>query len=171
MEKLLSQLVKNKGDIDVNEIMSFCEDILIYLDDDDDEFEMNQQFVGMQELFRGYVVSDWKGTNMKCKKYRYLNEIIARESVFFYNKCWKHRNEVQHDPVKQKERMVKWYEKEKERGKKSEYRQIRLYVEKSKLDANACNSDTIKRWIMNLKRIEKKVEKIPATDIRRFMIV
>ena len=67
--------------------------------------------------------------------------------------------------------MVKWYEKEKERGKTSEYRQLRLYVEKSKLDVNVCNSDTIKRWIMNLKRIEKKVEKIPAKDIRRFMIV
>ena len=67
--------------------------------------------------------------------------------------------------------MVKWHEKEKERGRLSECQQIRLFVEKSKIDTNTCNSDTIKRWIMNLKTIEKKVEKIPEDDFRRSMIV
>ena len=46
-----------------------------------------------------------------------------------------------------------------------------MCVEKCKLDIERCSSDTIKRWIMNMKTIEKKVEKIPAKDIRRHMIL
>ena len=67
--------------------------------------------------------------------------------------------------------MKRWYENEKERGRNSDSRQIRMYVEKNKLDVERCNSDTIRRWIMNMKTIEKKVETIPANDIRRYMIL
>ena len=67
--------------------------------------------------------------------------------------------------------MIRWYENEKEKGRWSPSRQIRMYVEKYKLDVERCNSDTIKRWIMNIRTIEKKVEKIPANDIRRYMIL
>jgi hypothetical protein len=49
--------------------------------------------------------------------------------------------------------------------------QIRLYVQKCRIDMERCSCDTLKRWIMNLKKIEKKVEKIPYNDIRRYMIV
>ena len=97
--------------------------------------------------------------------------IAAREYVCYYNRCWKYRNKIMHDPNKQKERMIKWYENEKERGRSSDSRQIRIYVEKHKLDVERCSSDTIRRWIMNMKTIEKKVEKIPANDIRRYMIL
>ena len=61
----------------------------------------------------------------------------------------------------------KWFKKEKRRAEMSEYRQIRLYVERCKIDLDRCNCDNIKRWIMNLKQIKKKVEKIPPNDIRR----
>ena len=172
IEKLLLEMLKNKGTIDANEIMSFCEDILVYLENDQEaEYETNQQHVGMTELFRGYVVKNWIGVDMNCKKYRCLNKIIARECVLFYNKCWKQRNQIMHDPIKQKERMKRWYEKEKERGRNSNYRQIRLHVEKHNLDVERCNSDTIRRWIMNMKTIEKKVEKIPANDIRGYLML
>ena len=76
-----------------------------------------------------------------------------------------------HDESKQKERMKRWCKKEKERGLRSNMRQICMHVDKCKIDENRCNSDTYKRWIMNLKAIEKKVEKIPENDIRRFMIL
>ena len=46
-----------------------------------------------------------------------------------------------------------------------------MYVEKYKLDTRTSSSDTYKRWIMNLKAIEMKVEKIPVNDIRRYMIM
>ena len=52
IEKLLLKMLKNKGVIDINEIMSFCEDILDYLEgDDEEEHETNQHLVEMIELF------------------------------------------------------------------------------------------------------------------------
>ena len=172
MEKLLLKLLKNKGKVNVNEIMLFCKDILLYLDsEDEDKYETNQYHVGMQELFRGYVVNDWTEVNFKTKKYRHLNAIIALECVSFYNRCWKHRIEILHDENKQKERMRTWYEREKEQGRNSNARQIRMYVEKYKFDTRTSSSDTYKRWSMNLKAIERKVEKIPMNDLRRYMIM
>ena len=132
---------------------------------------MTQHLLKITIVFRGNAVIDWKGANSKCIKHRKLNVIIVKECIKFYNKCWKHRNETHHDANKQKEKMIKWFEKEKRKAEESEHRQIRLHANKSKLDTNACQCDTIKRWIMNLKRIEKKVEKIPPNDIRRFMIM
>ena len=42
MEKLLLEMLKNRDDVEVNLIMSFCEDILQYLEDDiEDEYETN----------------------------------------------------------------------------------------------------------------------------------
>ena len=52
----------------LNEIMAFCEDILRCLEEEtEEEYETNQQFVGMKEAFRGHVVKDWQGTNLECK--------------------------------------------------------------------------------------------------------
>jgi len=172
MQKMLLALLKNREKVDVNEIMSFCEDILAYLENDQEvEYETNQQHVGMSELFRGFVVKNWMSTDMNDKKYRYLNMIIVRECVHFYGQCWKHRNEIMHDPVKQKERLIKWYESEKEEGSQSVSRQMRMYVDKCKLDVERCTSDTIRRWIMNKRTMKKKVEKMPANDVRRHLML
>ena len=103
---------------------------MVYLEnDEDDDYEINQQYAGMKELFRGYVVNDWMEVNLNTKKYRYLNMITARECVYFYNRCWKHRNEIMHDRNKQKERMMRWYKKEKERGMNSNMQQLQMHVE------------------------------------------
>ena len=68
IEKLLLELLRNRRDVNINEIMSFCEDILRYLEnEEDEEYETNQYFVGMKELFRGYIIVDWIGTNMYTK--------------------------------------------------------------------------------------------------------
>ena len=70
------------------EIMSFAKDILRYLEnEEDEEFEMNQQYAGMQELFRGYVVIDWEGTNFRNEKYEELNKIMIKRCVKYYDIC------------------------------------------------------------------------------------
>ena len=51
--------------------MSFIEDILRYVENEEkEEYKMNQQYLGIQNLFRGYIVTDWKRTNFKSVKYR-----------------------------------------------------------------------------------------------------
>ena len=68
--------------------MSFAKDILRYLEnEEDEEFEMNQQYAGMQELFRGYVVIDWEGTNFRNEKYEELNKIMIKRCVKYYDIC------------------------------------------------------------------------------------
>ena len=125
----------------------------------------------MKELFRGFVIINQVTTDFNCRKYKKLNKILAYRCVKYYNECWKDRNNIMHDENKQKERLKRWFEKEKSKAEKSEYRQLKTYVERCKIDVDRSNCETIKRWIMNLKHIERKVAKIPLNDIRRWMII
>jgi len=80
-------MLKQKGDINMNLIMSFCKDILRYLESkENEEYKTNQHFIRMKDLFRGYMIIDWEEINIQYKKYRYLNTIITKECVKFYNK-------------------------------------------------------------------------------------
>ena len=125
----------------------------------------------MAELFRGCVIKDWKNADVNCKEHKSLNKIVACRCVKCYNECWKDRNAIMHDENKQKIRLKRWYENEKREAEQSEHRQVKLYVQRCKIDVNQSNCETIKKWIRNLKQIEKKVKKIPLNDIRRWMIV
>ena len=123
-------MLKNKEEVEVSKIMSFCEDMLRHLKNEiEEEFETNQYHVRMTELFRGHIVVDWKEANFKCKKHKKLNKILVLHCAKFYNKCQKGRNEVLHDEQKQKEQMHRWFEKEKSKADQNEHRQIKLYAD------------------------------------------
>jgi len=171
--KLVIELARNKSEeIHVEEIMSFVEDILRYLENEqEEEYEMNQQYVGMRELFRGFVVIDWEGTNFGSRKYRKVNKIIVQRCVEYYYECWKHRNEEHHNEEKQRKKLLDWYEKVKQKAESCDDPQVRLFVEKKSLDVEKCRNETIKRWIFNLKEFEKRMEKTKKNDIRRYFEV
>ena len=64
-------MLKYKDDVEVNVILSFCEDIMRYLEGETkEECETNQHYVGMKELFRRHVVLDWFGNNFRYTKYK-----------------------------------------------------------------------------------------------------
>ena len=54
----MKELIKEKlEDMQVEVIFQMIKDILRYLENDDsEEYEINQEIIGMQNLFRGYVV-------------------------------------------------------------------------------------------------------------------
>ena len=114
---------------------------------------------------------DWLNADVKCKDHKRLNKILAYRCAKFYYECWVDRNNAMHNSDKQKERLKKWFEKEKSKAEQSEYRQLKLCVERCKLDVNRSDYETITKWIMNLKCIERKVNKIPPNDVRRWLIV
>ena len=63
IKEIVIELARNKPkEVHIEEIMSFVEDTLRCLEneeeEEDEEHEINQQHVGMQELFRGCVVID-----------------------------------------------------------------------------------------------------------------
>ena len=96
---MLKELCDNwPENIDEEEILLFIEDILRYLEDDsDDEYKTNQEILGMKNIFRGYVVKVWKGTNFAQNKYRKLNRIVVRLSIQYYYKYWIERNKIYHN--------------------------------------------------------------------------
>ena len=109
-------------------------------------------------------------TNAHEGKYRTLNKIVVRKCVEFYVECWKHRNEVYHDNDKQKERLRNWVIKEKESAVRSENAQVREYVRKFAINEEQSEVDKMKKWILNLKKLKTKVEKVPRGDIRKHML-
>ena len=102
-------------------------------------------------------------------KFRVLNAIVVRKCVEFCMKYWKHRNEAYHDAEKQKLRITQQFLNEKERAENSEMMQLKEYTMKSKIDIDRCSAETMKIWIKNLKIIEKKIQKVPRNDIRRYL--
>ena len=108
---------------------------------------------------------------MSSNKYRKLNKIIVRKCMEFYGKCWKHRNEAYHDAERQKERIKKWFLKEREKAVNSDMQQVRNYVRKFEINEERSDVEKLKKWIMNLKKLERRIEKVLKNDIRRYMIV
>ena len=97
----------NQEEVSIDEIFSIIEDILNFIEDDNDnEYETNQYMVGMANLFRGYTVKVWKGVKFHKDKYRKLNKILTKYFIMYYTKCWKDRNDHLHNEEKQKERVI-----------------------------------------------------------------
>ena len=71
VKDLAATLVKNKPeDVNVEIAMSFAEGIMRYAEnEEEEEYETNQQCVGMKELFRGHVAIDWEGANLNTIKH------------------------------------------------------------------------------------------------------
>ena len=58
--------------------------------------------IGMNHLFRGFSIKEWKGAQEDNKNYTNLNRIVNRHYMTHYCKCWKDRNEKLHDEAMQK---------------------------------------------------------------------
>ena len=124
----------------------------------------------MSELFRGHVVKLWFDTDMRSDVHRSLNKIVVRKCVEFYYKCWKHRNEAHHDAEKQKIRIRKWLVNKREMARNSVNLQVREHAKKFEIDEENSDIEKMKKWILNLKKMKTKVEKVPRMDIRNYML-
>jgi len=167
---LMETLLKKKStDVNDDEIISFVEDIMKFIrNDDEGEYSTNQQYIGMKELFRGYIVQVWQGVEFNNVKYHELNRIVVRKCVEYYVKCWKERNEENRNEPKQRDRMKKWYANTIEMIKASNDGELQKYADKHQINIDQSNTETIRKWILNLKSFKRKLEKIPKNDIRRY---
>ena len=92
--------MKNKGDqVTEREVDKMIKDIRNFLVGRE-EFLTNQQYIGFEAIFQGYLLKDQFGYNFSLSKYNECNKIIARLSIKFYIKCQKHQNEVNNDSIK-----------------------------------------------------------------------
>ena len=151
--------------------MSFVEDIMKYVRNEEGEYKTNQQYVGMKELFRGHVVRDWEGADHNEMKHRQLNKIVVKKCVEYYAACWKERNIEHHDEEKQRNRVLKWHANMMNKVENSVEEQLRKYVQQHPIEVDKCKTESIRRWINNVKEFERRMERTPKDDIRRYFMV
>ena len=107
IKETASKLIKNKHTTaDVEVILEIIEGIVKYFKSADEEHDATQQCIGCKELFRGFAVKDWKGSNFNCTKCASIEKILVKKAVLFYNQCWKNRNKEYHNAEKQKDRLI-----------------------------------------------------------------
>ena len=99
IKTLLKELTaKCLSTIELDEVLSFMEDILRYLEEDESkEYETNQELLRIQNVFRGYITKVWTGANFSQDKYHKLNKIAVRLCMMHYYKCQIDRNKSYHD--------------------------------------------------------------------------
>jgi len=167
---LMETLMKKKSnEVDEDEIISFVEDIMKFIrNNEDGDYKTNQQYIGMKELFRGYIVQVWNGVQLNSVKYHELNRIVVRKCVEYYVKCWKERNEESRNEIKQRERVIRWYKNTLDMVGTSSDAELRKYVDKHHINIEQSNTESIRKWILNIKVFKRKLEAIPKNDIRRY---
>ena len=79
-------------------------------------------------MFCRYILRDWYRTNFAINKYKECNRILTKLCIEYYNKYWKHRNLALHNEVKQRERIVEWYLKEKRNALESKFLQVKAFT-------------------------------------------
>ena len=78
------------GKIKIGDVIwrqDIVDDIENFLNGNDRRKKM-QRVLGVNMIFRGFIVKDWHGDNRNCKKYLELNKKLVKLSVACYWKCW-----------------------------------------------------------------------------------
>ena len=167
---LLQELFKNReSTVTHEEIFDIIEDILVYLDKEDEEnYTTNQHMIGMHQLFRGYMVKVWKGVNFSDDKYKVMNKILIRHCVKYYKTCWDHRNEEYHNETTQRRRIIQQYHNIKNHVENNAPMQVKTFVSRNKIQVDRSKTEVILQWIYNVKKVIRKVEDLPQNDIRQY---
>ena len=63
-----------------------------FLREDLEDFETNQQEIGMKYLFRGLSIEAWKVIDVSINECIDYNRIVNQHCTKCYCKCWKDRN-------------------------------------------------------------------------------
>ena len=155
-------------DVPESELRLIIEDIRKFMRDDVDDYETNQQIIGMKHLFRGFSVKAWKGAQDDKKNYTNLTRIVNQHCMAYYCKCWKDRNEKLHDEDTQRKRVIEWQQKEYEKALNRQHPQVRKYAIENEVDAPNYTTEYLRRWIYVLREIKKRAEKYKGSDIRSY---
>ena len=71
----------------IEEIFKMIEDILRYLENDkSNDYETNQGIIGLQHLFRGYIVKVQMASDFSSSRFNRLNKILIKHCVAYYVK-------------------------------------------------------------------------------------
>ena len=104
--RLHNKLIKNATNKEQeNDILAMITSIIQVLKNRS-QFRTMQQELGVEMIFRGYIVENWF-RSIPTNKYKIFNKIIVCECIDFYNSSWKHCNEIFYLKEKQYEFLLK----------------------------------------------------------------
>ena len=89
----------------------------------------------------------------------------------YYHKYQKDRNEKLHSKEVQRERIIEWYNAERDLALNRGLIQVKKFVNKNDLDLENSITEYIRRQVLILKEIRKKIKGLKAEDIRNFFIM
>ena len=111
-----------------SELRLIIEDMRKFMREDTDDFETNQQVIGMKHLFRGFSVKAWTGNEFDEERHTNFNRIVNQHCMAYYCKCWKDRNEKLHDEATQRKRFIEWQKNEHCKAIEGKHPQVRKYA-------------------------------------------
>ena len=100
------KIAKTEQDKEMIELI--IKDLNTYIYQKEDDFKTTQHLVGMDLIFKGWVMKNWVNVN-ETQSYvmKKLNKAIVKRSMLFYSEAWKHQNEVIKDGGKYREYVLK----------------------------------------------------------------
>ena len=111
--------------------------------EDLDDFETNQQVIGMKYLFRGFSIKAWKRTNVDENKHTTCNRIVNQHCMNYYYKCWKDRNEKLHDKELQKKRLIEQQQKESAKTLEGQHPHVQKFAIDKKLEVKCAQQSNL----------------------------
>ena len=143
METKMRKVARNDEEQDIVTII--IGDILQYMKDEEHEYITTQHVIGMELIFKEWVVKNWMDMQqVQSHRMKKINKIIVKNSIIFYLKAWTQRNEVMYNSEKYQNYIIEWYRRIVEAIKKGDKPNMRTYVERQKLDLEKCNMSYIR---------------------------
>ena len=82
IKETTSELIKHtRENVNVETVLEMVEDIVKFFDGIEEEYKTLQQYVGIRNLFRGFIVKDWKGADFNCTMHTIMNKILIKKAV------------------------------------------------------------------------------------------
>ena len=106
-------------------------------------------------LFRGFIVTDWFGNNEHQRKYKNINRIIVKESIYHYQRCCNNRNEIALSLKVKRDRTMSWLKNFISRNESSENKFLRSYVRNVPNKIFDMSTESIQSWIIRAQTIKK----------------
>ena len=121
------------------------------------ECATTQYLVGMELIFKGWVVKNWLNANQsQSHMMKKLNKINVKYGVIFYSKPWIHRNEIVHDDEKFREFVIDWHKRIVSDIEKGNKLNMRRHMRLQKLDVKKCDMKHIKLWNESTMKMSKQ---------------
>jgi len=90
--------------------------------------KIKQTIIGVDTIFRGFIIKDWITTNIKCNQFKEYNKVIVKAVTNFYMRYWEYRNKVYHNVKIKKKYITKWYMNLKNKITTSKNYQLQWYI-------------------------------------------